>query len=131
MKIDNALVGKAIARFRELRGLTQAELNELVGLSTIQHIEQGRNAVSLDCLNRIATALDIPAACILLLGSKVSADDKLLESLQTLTRTALDSVQPKTAVKTPPRRSQRRTRKAAKMGSSGRKKVTKRESVST
>ncbi len=51
MKIDNALVGSAIARFRELRGLTQAGLNDLVGLSTIQHIEQGRNAVSLDCLN--------------------------------------------------------------------------------
>lgn len=86
MKIDKKLTGKAIAMFREKRGLTQAELNAKVGMSTVQHIEQGRNAVSLDCLNKIAEALDVPAACIALLGSTVGSDDKVLESLQSLLR---------------------------------------------
>ena len=84
MKIDNDLVGKAIARLREMRGLTQSQLNDLVGMSTIQHIEHGRNAVSLTCLNKIAGALEIPAACIVLLGSQIDKDDRVLSSLQSL-----------------------------------------------
>jgi transcriptional regulator with XRE-family HTH domain len=84
MKIDNVLVGKAIARLREERDLTQSQLNDLVGMSTIQHIEQGRNAVSLTCLNKIASALDIPAACIVLLGSKIDEGDRVLSSLHSL-----------------------------------------------
>ena len=85
MKIDDKLLGKAIARFRELRGLTQAQLNERTGMSTIQHIEQGRNSVSLTSLNKIATALDVPAACLTLLGSPVEKKDKVLSSLRFFT----------------------------------------------
>lgn len=84
MKIDNMLVGKAIAKLRQERGLTQSQLNELVGMSTIQHIEQGRNAVSLSCLNKIASALDVPAACIVLLGSTIDEGDRVLTSLHSL-----------------------------------------------
>ncbi len=84
MKIENVLVGKAIARLRALRGLTQSQLNRMVGMSTIQHIEQGRNAVSLACLDKIATALDFPPACILLLGSRIEGEDRVLSSLHSL-----------------------------------------------
>ncbi len=84
MEIDKVLVGKAIARLREERNLTQSQLNGLVGMSTIQHIEQGRNSVSLTCLNKIASALDIPAACIVLLGSKIDEGDRVLSSLRSL-----------------------------------------------
>jgi len=91
MKIDNVLVGKAIARLREQRGLTQTQLNELVGMKTIQHIEQGRNAVSLTCLNKIASALDIPAACIGLLGSEIDEKDRVLSSLHALLETTLST----------------------------------------
>ncbi len=89
MKIDDKLLGKAIARFRELRGLTQAQLNERTGMSTIQHIEQGRNSVSLTSLNKIATALDVPAACLTLLGSPVEKKDKVLSSLRGLLEAAM------------------------------------------
>jgi transcriptional regulator with XRE-family HTH domain len=85
MKINQELVGHAVARLREMRGLTQSELNHKVGMSTIQHIEQGRNAVSLASLNKIAKALDVPAACIVLLGSDIDTKDKLLSSLRSLT----------------------------------------------
>ncbi len=80
MTIDDKLLGKAIARFRELRGLTQAQLNEQTGMSTIQHIEQGRNTVSMSALNKIAAALDVPAACLTLLGSPIEKKDKVLSS---------------------------------------------------
>lgn len=88
--IDKVLVGKAIARLRKERGLTQSQLNDLVGMSTIQHIEQGRNAVSLTCLNSIASALDFPAACIVLLGSKIDEGDRVLSSLHSLLETTLN-----------------------------------------
>lgn len=84
MKIDDKMLGKAIARFRELRGLTQAQLNEQTGMSTIQHIEQGRNTVSMTTLNKIAAALDVPAACLTLLGSPIEKKDKVLSSLRGL-----------------------------------------------
>jgi transcriptional regulator with XRE-family HTH domain len=84
MNIDDKLLGKAIARFRELRGLTQAQLNQRTGMSTIQHIEQGRNTVSMTALNKIAAALDVPAACLTLLGSPVEKKDKVLSSLRGL-----------------------------------------------
>ena len=101
MNVDNELVGKAIARLREMRGLTQSQLNELVGMSTIQHIEQGRNAVSLTCLNKIASALDIPAACIVLLGSKIDEKDGVLSSLRSLLEKTmkLETEEPKQKVK--------------------------------
>ena len=100
MNVDNELVGKAIARLREMRGLTQSQLNELVGMSTIQHIEQGRNAVSLTCLNKIASALDTPAACIVLLGSKIDEKDGVLSSLRSLLKTMkLETDEPKQKVK--------------------------------
>ena len=101
MNVDNELVGKAIARLREMRGLTQSQLNELVGMSTIQHIEQGRNAVSLTCLNKIASALDTPAACIVLLGSKIDEKDGVLPSLRSLLEKTLklETDEPKQKVK--------------------------------
>lgn len=83
-RTNDKLLGKAIARFRELRGMTQAQLNERTGMSTIQHIEQGRNSVSMASLNKIAAALDVPAACLTLLGSPIEKKDKVLSSLRGL-----------------------------------------------
>lgn len=111
MKIDDKLVGKAIARLREMRGLTQVQLNELVGISTIQHIEQGRNSVSLTSLNKIAAALKVPAACIVLLGSPIEKGDKVLSSLQTLLE---KSIRLEAGEKSP--RTKKKVRKVGKKG---------------
>ncbi|REJ76640.1 MAG: XRE family transcriptional regulator [Planctomycetota bacterium] len=89
MDIEKKLVGQAIARLRVMRGLTQSELNERLGMSTIQHIEQGRNTPSFSALNDIARALDVPAACIMLLGSNINEDDGVLSSLHSLLEQAL------------------------------------------
>ena len=58
-------------------------------MSTIQHIEQGRNTVSLTALNKIAAALDVPAACLTLLGSSIEKKDKVLSSLHGLLEATL------------------------------------------
>jgi len=89
VKIDKKLVGAAIARFRKMRGLTQSQLNKMAGLSTVQHIEQGVNSVSIESMNRIAEALGVPASCIVVLGSEVDESDKLLPLLKRLVNTTL------------------------------------------
>ena len=99
MNIDDKLLGKAIARFRELRGLTQAQLNERTGMSTIQHIEQGRNTVSMTALkdklvySRISGSIRI-AGFADFLGFDTGADadrgELLLQSARQLAPRAAD-----------------------------------------
>jgi transcriptional regulator with XRE-family HTH domain len=52
--------GYQVARFRILRGLTQAQLAEMVGTRqpSIARLENGSSLPSLSFLNRIATALN-------------------------------------------------------------------------
>jgi transcriptional regulator with XRE-family HTH domain len=73
MAIDAATLGAAIKRVRELRGMTQVELAKDAGLShggnSLAMIEQGRRSVSMETLNAIATSLNIPPACLAVLGS--------------------------------------------------------------
>ncbi len=62
-------LGLKIAYYRKLRGLTQEELAEAVGLSAafIGHVEAPNinKAISMDTLFDIAEVLDIPAAKLL------------------------------------------------------------------
>jgi transcriptional regulator with XRE-family HTH domain len=76
MAIDQRLLGKAIRRVRQLRGMTQAELAEAAGLrgNSVALIERSQRGVSMGTLNDLADALEIPAACLTMLGtSKFSA----------------------------------------------------------
>ena len=114
MKIDDKLLGRAIARFRELRGLTQTQLNERTGMSTIQHIEQGRNTVSMAALNKIASALDVPAACLTLLGSPIEKKDKVLSSLRGLLEATMKLPAESAATARKPRRSVAKQKPAKK-----------------
>lgn len=58
-------LGLKISYYRKLRGLTQEQLAELVGLTPafIGHVEAPniRKAISMDALFDIAKALDVPA----------------------------------------------------------------------
>lgn len=62
-KIDNKALGTKISCFRRLKGYTQAQLAERIGvsLSYIAKIESGlvSNCVSLPVINNIAKELDI------------------------------------------------------------------------
>ncbi len=90
MAIDKELLGKAIRKVREMRGISQAALAEQAGLqgNSVALIERGQRGVSLDSLNALAEVLDVPAACLALLGTSKIAGDRtrasLVKSLQKL-----------------------------------------------
>jgi transcriptional regulator with XRE-family HTH domain len=90
MKIDTAQLGMAIRQIRDLRGYTQGALGDKSGLrgNTIALIERGERGVSLDALNALAEALEVPAACLTMLGtSSIKGDSKdigLVKSMQEL-----------------------------------------------
>src|SRR5215218_3670747 len=71
MAIDRQLLGKAIRRVRNLRGISQAVLAENAGLqgNSVALIERGQRGVSMETLNDLADALEIPAACLAILGT--------------------------------------------------------------
>jgi len=97
MPIDRETLGAAIKRVRTARGLTQVQLAKASGLSkggnSIALIEQGKRFVAVDTLNSIASALDIPAACLAILGSRNVGGDKtaieFMNSLQNLISTVV------------------------------------------
>jgi transcriptional regulator with XRE-family HTH domain len=90
MAIDKELLGKAIRKVREMRGISQAALAEQAGLqgNSVALIERGQRGVSLGSLNALAEVLDVPAACLALLGTSKIAGDRtrasLVKSLQKL-----------------------------------------------
>ncbi len=57
-------LGKNIQRQRKLRGLTQEALAEAVNVNRayIGHLEQGRRTPSINMLEKIAKALNVPVS---------------------------------------------------------------------
>lgn len=57
---DRQRIGKRIAELRKVKGLTQAKLAELAGLTSgnIARIETGKHSTGIDILSKIASALD-------------------------------------------------------------------------
>jgi transcriptional regulator with XRE-family HTH domain len=97
MAIDQSTLGAAIKRVRVARGLTQAELALATSFSkggkSIALIEQGKRFVSMETLNRLAKALEIPPACLAVLGSRNGGKSKaataFMESLKHLISTII------------------------------------------
>lgn len=131
MAIEKVTLGAAVKRVRLARGLTQVKLAEAAGLSkggnSIALIEQGKRFVSVDTLNALAAALDVPAACLAILGSRKIGTNKaatdFMHSLQKVITTVIDaqealqgsaSAEPKT-----PARGRVATGKSSKAGRAG------------
>jgi len=57
---NRASIGKEICRFRSIKGLSQAQLADIMGISraTISKIENGKFAISVDYLAKFAWHLD-------------------------------------------------------------------------
>jgi len=97
MSIERGMLGAAIKRVRTARRMTQVELAKAAGLSkggkSVALIEQGKRFVSVDTLNHLAKALDIPPSCLAVLGSRNSGRNKeaaaFLNSLQKLVSSVL------------------------------------------
>jgi transcriptional regulator with XRE-family HTH domain len=73
-----------------LRGISQAALADQAGLkgNSVALIERGQRGVSMETLNALASVLDVPAACLAMLGTSNIAGDgdstSLVKSLQKL-----------------------------------------------
>jgi transcriptional regulator with XRE-family HTH domain len=97
MAIDKKQLGSAIKQVRNARGLSQVELARIAGMSgsgnSVALIERGERFVSLDSLNALAKALDIPSACLTILGSTSMGRGKevneLMQSLKGLITSTL------------------------------------------
>ena len=98
MNIERKQLGAAIRDLRQKRGLTQVELSRAAGLSetgnTVALIERGERGLSLDAMNRIASALQVPAGCLAILGSRTESGHprltELLNSPQRLISTTVN-----------------------------------------
>jgi transcriptional regulator with XRE-family HTH domain len=97
-------IGAAIRRIRTIRGLSQTELGEKVGVTfqQIQKYERGANRVASSRLQRIAVALDVPVSTFFP-EAALSASSELLsdgavqlavtyDRLDALDRKALDQL---------------------------------------
>lgn len=68
MQLDPILVGKAIAKFRAKKGITQEVLSGLsdIGRTHLSAIERGERKPTLETLYRISRALDVKMSDIIL-----------------------------------------------------------------
>jgi len=95
MAIDPKTLGAAIKEVRLARGLTQSQLAKQLGFSSggVALIEQGKRAVSMSTLNAVANALELPPACLAVLGSRSSGKSKpvadFMEGLKQLISTVI------------------------------------------
>ena len=69
-------VGENIRRYRKLRGMTQAQLAEAVGLTegAVRHYESGIRAVKPELLEKIAKALEVSEGALKDYGVETSQD---------------------------------------------------------
>ncbi len=65
--MDKGAVGRNVATVRAARGMTQKALAEASGVpvATLRNYEQGRTALSIEHLARLAPALKISTDCLL------------------------------------------------------------------
>ncbi len=83
------VIQQNIVKFRTIKGLTQQELGDLIGLSRsgIAAIESGKNKVYGDTIVRIAKALGVSADILLGLASSEGSD--MVPSLRFLKRLSI------------------------------------------
>jgi len=108
MGIEKKTLSAAIKQVRRDRGLTQSQLAESAGLSrggkSLALVEQGRRSVSVKTLNALAEALDIPPACLAILGSRSIGTDKAATGfMRNLQKVISAVISAQTAVQTGPK----------------------------
>lgn len=90
MKTNTSIqIGTRIRHFRELAGLTQLQLSELIPCepSTLAHYETGKNLVSMTKLIRIAEVLEVDLYQFFITTS-VKSDIEITNKLNKLLSTA-------------------------------------------
>lgn len=90
MVLDLRAIGNNIKKYRKSKGFTQAQLAEMIDISTIHmsHMETGSVSMSLECLIKTCDSLDITPDDLLLGEYKlnsISATKQLSRIMDNLT----------------------------------------------
>lgn len=90
MVLDLRAIGNYIKKYRKIKGFTQAQLAEMIDISTIHmsHMETGSVSMSLECLIKTCDSLDITPDDLLLGEYKlnsISATKQLSRIMENLT----------------------------------------------
>lgn len=99
MAFDAKAFGAAVKKLRVDSDLTQAELAGKMGLTqaAVVVIEQGKRRVSMETLDKLAEALNVPAECLSVLAFRPMSDVKevaeLSQSLKRLILAVVDARQ--------------------------------------
>lgn len=99
MKINDRQFGAAVRRLRKRRGWTQQQLASAAGVApnTIAIVERGERSVTMRIVNRLAKAFRLPAPCLIVLGTDLSAvessrrPDRLFAALKELINSVFDA----------------------------------------
>ena len=97
MAFDAQKLGAAVKKMRVGAGYTQAELGQKMGLTqaAVVMIEQGKRGVSMETLDKLGKALNVPAECLSILAFRSMSNAKeiadLSQSLQKLIIAVVDA----------------------------------------
>lgn len=94
-KIDKELLTARLRKFRHDKGLTQAEIAEKIGVSTVNYAkyECGARSPSLPKLAKIALALEKPIECFLLEErANLHLTDEQIDHLRSLSPNQLTAI---------------------------------------
>lgn len=79
--MDNKAIGRHVKKYRRIKNLTQDQLAEAVDISTVHmsHIETGSVCMSMDCLLKVCSVLEITPNHLLLSDFNLKKDPGILE----------------------------------------------------
>lgn len=97
-KVDFVDVGNKIKKYRELRGMTQAELSEIVGTNQkhLSRIECGYHTVNFNTIVAIAKALEISIDSLVADANDNSNEDiiqEILNDIRNMSKKQLELLQ--------------------------------------
>lgn len=102
------IIGRNIARYREVAGLTQATLAEKIGISTafVSRVERGQKRMKVETLYATAKALNVSVDALLSTDTSAAQlaninqllagqSDEYLEGIERMIRVCIEEFEPK------------------------------------
>ena len=78
MELDNKIIGRNLAKFRQLRDIKASDLAERIGMKegAYSKYERGESSITVELVQKVATALDVNPISIL-----AASPDNFIESI--------------------------------------------------
>ena len=79
MELDNKIIGRNLAKFRQLKDIKAADLAERIGMKegAYTKYERGESPINVDLIQKVATALEVNPISIL-----AASPDNFIESIK-------------------------------------------------